>query len=142
MYCWLPDVAEADLYQPLSVQVGCNNVTSNTVASAVSSWGQLAVTGVSGCATSTGNFTSGCRGGDTITVSGHGFGLYDNATQPLSVKLGTTSWYNTWCANVTLLSSTSLSCVLPPAFAIGQQLYVNVQIGYVQQVFSQRALLQ
>ena len=84
-------------------------------------------------------FLRSCRGGDIIYVSGHGFGFFENPLQPLSIQVGQFGQTGR-CSNVTLISNTNMSCVLPPAFYVTQMLSVIVQVGYVQ-VYSAVPLL-
>ena len=78
VWCTLPDMAESHLNQTLAVQVGCNGVISNTVQDALSSWGQLIVRSVSGCANTTGNVSRSNHKLPTLAYS------YSSTTESLT----------------------------------------------------------
>ena len=71
--CYVPAIAEADLNTALPVTLSLNGLTA-TYAPGLISYGELAITSVTGCGVTSGP-VKGCGAGDVLTITGAAFNL-------------------------------------------------------------------
>ena len=129
--CYIPDVAPADLGQPLAVTVTLDAYTAS-YAAPLTTWGKLAVNSVTGCDISSPPFPRNCRAGDTITITGTGFNLGPQGdANDLKVTVG-----GQYCTTMTVVSNTAISCVLPPAKDVRADVYVTTTVEPVVSAFN------
>ena len=73
LLCYVPTIANADLNTALPVTISVNGYTA-TYTPGLISYGELAITSVTGCGVTSGPVT-GCGTGDVLTITGTGFNL-------------------------------------------------------------------
>ena len=121
--CVLPPYSSPYGDQPQTVIVSSNGLLPSSYSPLVWYWWDSAfIEQVRGCSIAgPGNSTTGCNGGDTITVTGRNF-TNSSTTQILLDVV-----YRYQCPQTVWLSSTELSCVLPQiTTATGQNYTLSV----------------
>ena len=133
--CTVPTtVQQFDYGRLLPVTLTTSDGTSSPYTG-VQVWALLTVQSVSGCSSDARNGSAawkavGCSAGSTVTVQGSGFdAAYGGVTA--YVWLGTVTYPQpqTMCANVSVLSNSTLTCVLPIYLTPNQWVPISVQIG-------------
>ena len=128
--CDLPTVSADDMERPLMLQVSSSSMLSAAPPLVTFSYLGPYIQQVRGCSSGPGNGTSGCSGGDVVTVSGKNF---SSSPTHLAVYVA-----GSVCTNLQVVAPGSIICSLPFLSSSGGLVDLHV---YSDGEFSQTAHL-